>query len=729
MFKQEWKNLWQAKKILLAVCVIAIIPIIYAGILLGSYWDPYGKTENIGVAVVNEDKAVKFEDETLDVGNELVKELKKNKDFKWDFVSEKEAEKGYDENKYFVILKIPKDFSKNASTVLDKETKKMDLEYRINPGRNFITKSIGESMANNLKEKVSKTVTEAYAKAIFAKIEEIGEGFSEAADGAKKIDDGTEEAKEGTNKLTENLKKLASSTITFEEGTKKLQEGAVELENGTVSLREGATKLSEGVNTYTTGVDALNEKTNLLTDQENGVPKLASSQNQLNEGLKTIQQGGVSLENGLTNLNQGLPTKEQINQLTTGMQTVQTSIENLNTSVEANEKLPEELKKQIKELTMAVNQIQPKAIETVQGYSTVSNALEQKIIPGVQGINGGLTNAVDGSNQLTNATSSLNEKMPLLVDGVNKLASNSESLRNGATALENGTEKIATNAPNLTNGLTELTNGSSQLTSATSQLSDGSQELGKGITTLKDGTDELATKIKDGSEKVNDIKTTDENYTMIASPVETKETKDNEVPNYGHGLAPNFVSLALYIGAMAFNLIFAISKPSMLITTTRAFYLSKISVSFLQAICSALILDFVLIKFIGLEVENVGIFVLVTILTSLTYMALINFLVIAFDNPGRFIAMVLLVLQLASSGGMFPSELQTNFFSVINPFMLMTYAVYGFREGMTGAIGNELFTMSIIVLLVCFVLANVFMFIAMHIKKIKQMKQVERTTL
>lgn len=132
MLKQEWKRLLNNKILLVSTIVIMFIPILYGGVFLKSVWDPYGKTSELPVAVVNEDQTANYEGQQLDVGNELVKELKKNNDLGWNFTDAETANKGLKDGKYYMVITIPKDFSKNASTVLDATPKKMNLSYEIN---------------------------------------------------------------------------------------------------------------------------------------------------------------------------------------------------------------------------------------------------------------------------------------------------------------------------------------------------------------------------------------------------------------------------------------------------------------------------------------------------------------------------------------------------------------------------------------------------------------------
>lgn len=124
MVKQEFVNILKNKVLLISVIAITFIPILYAGFFSKSVWDPYGRAKDLPVAVVNEDKPVEMMGQDINVGEQVVDQLKKNHDLKWEFVSAEEAKKGMEDLYYYMIVTIPKDFSKDATTLLDKDPKK-----------------------------------------------------------------------------------------------------------------------------------------------------------------------------------------------------------------------------------------------------------------------------------------------------------------------------------------------------------------------------------------------------------------------------------------------------------------------------------------------------------------------------------------------------------------------------------------------------------------------------
>ncbi|MDR0880283.1 MAG: YhgE/Pip domain-containing protein [Clostridioides sp.] len=263
MLLQEWKDLFKNKRLMVTLFALAFVPILYSGIFLKGVWDPYGKIDNLPVAVVNEDKEVTYNDSKLDVGNELVDNLKtmeKDKSFKWEFTSKKDAESGLKSGKYYMVLEIPKDFSENASTLMDKKPKKMNLTYKTNPSRSFTGQMITKQGAESINKKIAASVTKEYSKAVFSQLDKVGDGLGEAAKGAKKIGNGISLLEDGNKKLTGGLETMSSSASKLEDGTGSLLSGIDSLSSGVSRLNSGADAVNSAAYSYTGGVSELHSK-------------------------------------------------------------------------------------------------------------------------------------------------------------------------------------------------------------------------------------------------------------------------------------------------------------------------------------------------------------------------------------------------------------------------------------------------------------------------------------
>lgn len=311
MIKQEWKNILKNHWIQIVLVALILIPSIYTVVFLGSMWDPYGNSGDLPVAVVNKDKAVEYNDKKLDVGDQLVKKLKDNDSLDFHFVNSKEANKGLKNGDYYMVITIPSNFSKNATTL-----KKMVLNYTTNPGTNYVASKMDDSAIAKIKAEVSASVTKTYAETIFTSIGTMSDGFAEASDGTQQLSDGMTQLEDGNKTISDNLKVLASSSLTFKDGTNTLTKGLKDYTNGVVTVNNGIYQLKTGVGTLgsatptlasgvsdlNTGAQALNKG---VSDYTAGVSQALAGANQLvenntelNAGVKALGEGAEKLVAG-----------------------------------------------------------------------------------------------------------------------------------------------------------------------------------------------------------------------------------------------------------------------------------------------------------------------------------------------------------------------------------------------------------------------------------------------
>lgn len=294
--KAEFEHIKSQKMLLAAILAIMFIPFLYSVFFLKSVWNPYGDAKYLPVAVVNEDRAVNFRGKKLDVGDQLVKNLKKNDGLDWHFVSKKDAEYGLSHKEYYMVITIPKDFSKNATTVLDKDPKKMELQYTTNDSLNYIGKVISEEGAKQVNAQVKETVSTSYADTVFGLIKQVGKGFDTAAKGSKQLSDGSKTLSNGINTYTAGVSQVNDGVI-------KLQTGVIPLGQGVLKLADGSNTLANGINTYTAGVDQVN---NGVSQLQNGTGALASGVGQLATGSNTLANGLGTYTNGVGQVNNGV---------------------------------------------------------------------------------------------------------------------------------------------------------------------------------------------------------------------------------------------------------------------------------------------------------------------------------------------------------------------------------------------------------------------------------------
>ena len=566
MIKQEWKNILKNHWIQIVLVALILIPSIYTVVFLGSMWDPYGNSGNLPVAVVNKDKAVDYNDKKLDVGNQLVDKLKDNDSLDFHFVNSKEANKGLKDGDYYMVITIPSNFSKNATTLLDKNPKKMVLNYTTNPGTNYVASKMDDSAIAKIKAEVSASVTKTYAETIFTSIGTMSDGFAEASDGTQQLSDGMTQLEDGNKTISDNLKVLASSSLTFKDGTNTLTKGLKDYTNGVVTvnngiyqlktgvgtlgsatptlasgisqLDSGAQALSAGINKYTAGVSkALNEGTSELVKNNDALNAGISA---LGDGLASAQAGNSKIAAGLKQMGSAVSASDtQLKSYITLITTLQNSGNDAYVQL-ANKILTNGLSKE--EVTayglnkFGVTDALPSSYQLVQTMSSSLSTMNAALNEGTKDSEGKIVvpSLVDGSSSVQAGLDKMNTAVnvgtkdsegkivvPSLVnsiqaytDGVSKvnnglteLAENNDTLTSGATALADGTSKLNSNVPELTKGITALTSGVDQLATGTSTLVSNNATLMNGANQLSDGAGQIsdgASKLAAGSDTLGD---------------------------------------------------------------------------------------------------------------------------------------------------------------------------------------------------------------------------------
>ncbi|PEA16059.1 phage infection protein [Bacillus thuringiensis] len=884
LLRKEFTEIIKSKKILIPIIAVLFVPILYAGMFLWAFWDPYKQLDDLPVAVVNLDKGAVFDGKPIEVGKGLVDNLKDNKNFKWEFVSEKEAKKGMEGRKYYMLVRIPDDFSSNATTLLKDNPKPLNLEYIPNESLNFLSSQIGGTAIEKIKTEVSSTLTKTYAEKMFDSIKDVSKGLADGSEGASKLHEGSSELHDGSSKVTDGLHTLQGKSGEMKDGVGKLFDGSGKVTAGlntlnskTGEMQIGIGKLVDGSGKVTDGLHVLNSNVGIgklvdgsgkVTDglhalnSNAGIGKLVDGSGKVTAGLNTLNSktgelrdgsekvtGGLNklvsksgeLKTGTTDLSNGMgKLVEGRSQLEKGSQEIQKGLQDLNSNVQKSAAGLEEMQSKVPSILNTVNekidgaganvnqlneltqstagdaknaaqevanlqkqieslpkeyqeQLQPFITSAVKSTATVqqkaagvaggtnklneeikqlkgeihqtTNGLQNKLPnpAGMKALAGGiekLTNAqnefvskfhgfgegldnakigadklkdgsvqlidgvtqlqsgsgkvtaglgqlsagvnqlADGSSQVTGGLGTLSAGVNQLADGssqvtgglgtvsvgVTKLADGSNQVTDGlgtlsvgANQMAGGVNQLADGSGQVTTGLGTLSNGSTQLIEGVNKLADGSGKVTDGLVKVNDGSGELAEKLGEGAEKTGEVKGTDKTYDMFASPVKVKTEKIAEVPNYGTGFTPYFLSLGLFVGALLLSIVYPLRDTVGVPKSGFSWFISKFGVLLSVGIIQAIVADVILLFGLGVEVQSIPYFILFSIITSLAFIALIQCLVTALGDAGRFIAIITLIMQLTTSAGTFPLELIPKFLQPFNAWLPMTYSVSGFK--------------------------------------------------
>ena len=665
MLRAEWKHLFNNKILLISMAVISFIPILYSGFFLGSIWDPYGQTKNLPVAFVNEDKGASLNGKSLNVGESVEKKLKDNHDLGWEFVSKQQADEGVNNGHFYAVVTIPSDFSQKAASITESEHQQAIINFTTTPAKNYIGSLVSNQAAAKVKSSVSEQITQAYAKGILENLDKLGIGLDTAANGASTLHDG--------------LGRLQSGTQTYVGGVKQLAVNQQSLTGGLAQLSDGSRKLQAGLGQLSNNLPTESQ----LSQLSDGMKQLQSGINQLNASVRNPSPVLVAQQNNVETEAQTL--KKTVEDSKSDLLTAGDTLRTLDMQAAASVS---------KSTTISLPQI-----------SNISRAFTktQTIIAQMGTLREDLQAL---KQQLSAQQTQLQAGVSVLNNGVNQLAPNAITAFNGYNSVRFANNQLLAGSASLTNGLSEAKSGSQKLANGASLLESRSGALIDGTSQLASGADTLANKLADAYNRIKIQPTGATTQQQIANPVKSEMTEKGNVPNYGYALSPYVLSLSLFVGALVLNVIYPIRKTFSEQESAIRWWLSKASVAGVAAFMQATILMLVMVFFLGLTPEHPAHFIGAIYLTSFAYMSIVSLLVIVLDNPGRFLAMVLLVLQLGSSEGTFPIQTANGFFQAINPLVPMTYSIRALRQAISGGLDNTFYGGSMWVLVGFLLVAN-----------------------
>ncbi|VHD56943.1 phage protein [Streptococcus pyogenes] len=730
---EELKTLIKNPKLMITMIGVALVPALYNLSFLGSMWDPYGRVNDLPIAVVNHDKPAKRADKSLTIGDDMVDKMSKSKDLEYHFVSAKQAQEGLKEGDYYMVITLPEDLSQRAATLLNPEPQKLTIRYQTSKGHGMVAAKMGETAMAKLKESVSQNITKTYTSAVFSSMTDLQSGLKEASTGSQALASGAKTAQAGSQTLSTNLAALTGASQQFQQGTGRLTSGLTtytdgvnQVKNGLGTLStdipnylNGVSRLSQGASQLNQGLSQLTQATTLSDEKAKGIqslivglPVLNQGIQQLNTELSTLQPPNLNadeLGNSLgaiaqaakqviaeetaaqneelsalqaTSVYQSLTAEQQgelaaalsqsdKSQTVSAAQTILSSVQTLSTSLQSLSQ--EDQSKQLEQLKEAVAQIANQSNQALPGASSALTELST----GLAKVNGSLNQQVlPGSNQLTTGLAQLNRYNTAIGSGVIKLSE-------GANALSSKSGELLDGSHQLSEGATKLADGSSQLSQGGHQLTSGLTELSTGLSTLNGS-------LAKASQQLSLVSVTDKNAKAVAKPLVLNEKDKDGVKTNGIGMAPYMIAVSLMVVALSTNVIFANSLSGRPVKDKWDWAKQKFVINGFISTMGSIVL-YLAIQLLGFEarygMETLGFIML----SGWTFMALVTALVGWDDRYGSFASLVMLLLQVGSSGGSYPIELSGAFFQTLHPFLPMTYVVSGLRQtiSLSGHIGVE----------------------------------------
>lgn len=589
-FGSEIKRFGRSRLTRVAIVVLMLLPLVYGALYLWAFWDPFGHTNKMPVALVNSDRGAVVSGQQFNAGTEIAKSLTADGGLDWHVVDLPEARNGVDHGKYYFMVELPPDFSAAIASPVTGQPKKANLIAVYNDANNYISTSIGRTAISQVLNAVSSRISGQAVNQVLSIVVSSGSGIKQAADGAAQLDD----------------------------GAGGLVGGLDSARSGSATLAAGARQLSDGIN----------QATDPLLAVTKAVSQIGGSTQQLQQGATALQQAN-----------------DQIGAISAAQDT-------------------------------AANSLSPVIDQLSARQDPLANNLR------------GIQDQLRGHQ----FTPQIRQQ---LIDAQNAAISLTSGLRTPGSPLGSALDQVGSKGQELTNKLTQLRDGAQQVATGNAELAGGIAKLDDGARQLKAGSAELATKLADGAKQVPDWTTQQKDAVAdtIGGPVQLEASHENAAPNFGTGMAPFFLTLALFFGALVLWMVLrplqsrAIAAEVLEIRVALASYLPAATIALFQAAILYCVVRFALGVHAVHPVAMLGFMILISAAFVAATQA-INALV----GPavGRVLIMALLMLQLVSAGGLYPVETTSRPFQVLHRFDPMTYGVNGLRQLILGGIDGRL---------------------------------------
>lgn len=701
------KYRWNTLSNIVVILGILVIPLMYSGLFTWAYEDPMQRVNLLKAAVVNLDQPAEAisanRERTLKLGESLEKELYKDDapGFDWTKASLPQAKSGLKDGTYKALLLIPNNLSSSYAKLADPENKvpakKAQLELRTDDAVNYLQGTMATSAALALQAALANEGAAGYIDQLLLSTGSLKDGFLDAASGASQLAEGGYQLGGGADTLVVGLGELAAGSVKIRNGSLKLRDGITaytggvsRLNSGLVQLNGNMPKLATGAKQVDDGVDQIHQQ---IAAMQPEVSKLAKDGNQLVDLLAPLANSGVNTAKIAQFLTQFKGAVDQCAQVPPA--TLPT--------------LPQcqALDKMASDQGLTLQQLSEK-IAQAQGMLQMVGKLSQ-LDP--QQMKAKLNAAEQGVKELSRQTAltpptQAGKQKPTLKDGTFSLANGLDQAQQGVQKLSAGASTLEKNSGQLRTGAKALSSGLDSLSQGAGKASNGGKQLAGGIDQLTTGASNLKDGLRDGAEQVPTVDQTQaKKVSEAASGVaDVESVRQNPVRHNGAGFAPFFMALCLWIGGIAIFLIF----PALDLRRhpEESFWscgFRSMSIGTLFGTLQAVTVVTGMQLFLKLDAQNFGALLLIAVLASIGFVAINQACVAALGYRGRALSVILLCLQITSTGATFPVETAPKFFQFLSPLLPMTHVARTIRAAIAG--GELLFGKALIVLAIWTLLA------------------------
>lgn len=673
VFSRDVRRLALVRKAWIVILGVMITPSLYAWVNIEAFWDPYSRTENVNVVVVNLDEGgSSTATGDVDVGSQLVDQLGENDQLGWQFLDEDDAMDAVRSGSSYAAIVVPPDFSRDLLSITSGDFTPPSLTYYVNEKANAVAPKITDVGASTLETQVNSTFVSVVAEAVTEELTDAGDDVERRLLGAQ----------------NDTVDALDGAVDTVASARERLEE----LEEGLSGARGG---LSSAGNTLGT-VDATLGDVQIAVGQARQIADEAQQElTTLTGSLTTTYVSGATLLADAASTMNG-----SVSRVTSGLERANVAV---GSGLDDADMVAARTGEALSEVRALLAVAAPDS-ELSGRLSEAVTALQDRV-PDDQNV---LARVRQLNADVAADTTAIRDSADAIDTAVGAAGASARSVR----------DVLVRTGPDLNGAMSRLSASAGALSSA---IDSQRAQLGQAqnlIAGLDDQLDETSTALaaldgnlagtESGLERVRtDVVAlstadawdalgtltgldADEIAQFMASPVEVDEHAVFPVSAYGTAMAPLFANLSLWIGAFVLVVIFKLEVDREGITglTTRQAYLGRWMLLAAMGVIQALVLS-VGTLVIGVETASALAFVVTSVLIGQAYLSIIYALSVVLGYVGKGLCVLLIIVQIPGAAGLYPIELMPGFFRALYPCLPFTYGIDAMRETISGFYGDH----------------------------------------
>lgn len=680
------KNIWQIFKrdvlrirqnviAMIVIMGVTVVPCLYAWFNIAGSWDPYSNTGNLKVAVASVDDG--YEGSIipirLNLGDQVLSSLRENTQMDWVFTSEENAVSGVQSGEYYAAIVIPKDFSSKMMSIFSEDIQKPKIIYYSNAKENAIAPKVTDKGASAIQKQINQTFIETVSDTALTALQSVSNMAK--ATGSESIADNLSK---NLNQMATDLSSASATMQSFSNLTSSAQQlltaTSDSLDQAKSQTSNGSKALNDTKNTFSHLDNALDGATDSINSAlSSGAGFYTQVSNTLDTAFDTQSKDASAVADTLNTL------AGKIDNVTSAYTSLRDSISSIGTEHPELASLTEPIVAKLNssittqtDLRDKLNSTSTSLKNSTTDLKTAKSELDALVNQSAQDVKQVQadyeSNLQDSLNSLSASVSdvegNLGDLMSQIGDGVDGVSSLSKSANSDLTQIQSA-----------------LTNSSSLLSDAAKKLTDTSAKLDE----MKQSGDysELRTLLSDNKEALT---------SFLATPVSLKTHQVYKIDNYGSSMAPFYSTLSIWIGGIVLVAMLKVTVSRKCLeglrrVKTHQIYLGRYIVFLLVGLMQSTLIAAGDLWYLGIQCEHPFLFLFACWFSSIVYVNIIYTLTVSFGDIGKAASVILLVVQVAGSGGTFPIEVAPKFFQMVYPLLPFVHSMAAMRETIGGMYG------------------------------------------